>query len=434
MPDHNTPLDLVIIGGGIGGVISLYYARQAGLNALLLEKADVIGGLWAQLPAWQDVQLHPVDWTLGDLPIGGPEAASIAANIRAWVDRFGLAPCIRLRTPVTCARETVGGWEITTPGQTFRAKHLIAATGGHNRAIVPAVERAPDAGVQTFHSSALADPSLLNGKAVVVVGGGASAFDLLDLCFEHGAHHVAWVYRSVKWMMPTRKPKHIAGDIRELARQQMQGVTVQQMNAGINIDLNGRYDKFGLQGIRPERPFDFRRDQLIPGRRTMIEHFARIERHHGEVAGIAGDTVSLSDGSAVPADVLLWGTGYALDLGYFESPALSAIRSVDALAARCGSVFRALDAHNLFFLATILEGSGSSTWAYTHAARTIVSHIRGTAALDTTPVAEKLNHFELIKFLAARDPASFPPGAWHDAYKNLTLQHPPEEPMPIPPL
>jgi Pyridine nucleotide-disulphide oxidoreductase len=433
MPD-TAPLDLVIVGGGIGGVISLHYARQAGLNTLLVEKAGVIGGLWAQLPAWQDVQLHPVDWTLGDLPIGGPEAASIAANIRAWVDRFGLAPFIRLGTPVTRARETAEGWEVSTPTQTFTAKHMIAATGGHNRPIVPTVERAPDASVQTFHSSALTEPGQLNGKAVVVVGGGASAFDLLDLCFEHGARQVVWVYRSVKWMMPTRKPKQIAGDIRELARQQMHGVTVEQMNAGINADLHGRYDKFGLQGIRPERPFDFRRDQLIPGRRTMIEHFARIERHRGEIAHIAGNTVQLSDGSTVPADVVLWGTGYALDLGYFESPALSSIRSVDALAARCGSLFRALDAHNLFFLATILEGSGSATWGYTHAARTIVSHIRGTATLDETPVTHKLNHFELIKFLAARDPASYPPATWHDAYKNLTLQHPPEEPMPIPPL
>jgi Pyridine nucleotide-disulphide oxidoreductase len=433
MPD-TPPLDLVIIGGGIGGVISLHYARQAGLNALLLEKENVIGGLWAQLPAWQDVQLHPVDWTLGDLPIGGPEAASIAANIRAWVERFALAPFMRLGTPVTRARETADGWEVTTPGQTFRARHLIAATGGHNRPTVPPVETVPGSTVRAFHSSALVDPTSLAGQHVVVVGGGASAFDLLDLCFEHGAREVVWVYRSVKWMMPTRKPKHVAGDIRELARQQMLGVTVEQMNAGINLDLQGRYTKFGLQAIQPAQDFDFRRDQLIPGRRTMIEHFARIERHRGEVVRIAGGTASLSDGSTVPADLLLWGTGYTLDLGYFESPALSAIHSVDALAARCGSLFRALDAHNLFFLATVLEGSGSATWAYTHAARTIVSHIRGTAALDTTPVADKLNHFELVKFLAARDPASFPPATWHGAYKNLTLQHPAEEPMPIPPL
>ena len=155
------PLDLIIVGGGIGGVISLHCARQAGLNALLFEKADVVGGLWAQLPAWQDVQLHPHDWTLGDLPIGGPEAASIARNIRAWVDRFELAPFIRLGTPVTRATETAEGWEVATPGQTHRARHLIAATGCHNRPVVPPTERVGST-VQEFHSSALADPALLS--------------------------------------------------------------------------------------------------------------------------------------------------------------------------------------------------------------------------------------------------------------------------------
>ena len=42
--------DVVIVGGGPGGIIALYYARQAGLKTILLEKRDAVGGLWAQLP------------------------------------------------------------------------------------------------------------------------------------------------------------------------------------------------------------------------------------------------------------------------------------------------------------------------------------------------------------------------------------------------
>ncbi len=37
--------DLIIIGGGIGGIISLKYAKAAGLDAILLEKSDAVGGL-----------------------------------------------------------------------------------------------------------------------------------------------------------------------------------------------------------------------------------------------------------------------------------------------------------------------------------------------------------------------------------------------------
>jgi cation diffusion facilitator CzcD-associated flavoprotein CzcO len=64
------PLDVAIIGGGIAGLIHLHYARRAGLNALLLERAPAVGGLWRELPAWQDIQICIADRTVGDLPVG----------------------------------------------------------------------------------------------------------------------------------------------------------------------------------------------------------------------------------------------------------------------------------------------------------------------------------------------------------------------------
>ena len=424
-------LDLAIIGGGIGGVISLCYARRAGLNALLFEKQDGIGGLWRQLPAWQDIQINPLDWTLGDLPIAGPHAPGIVANIQAWVDRFDLAPHIRLSTPVTRAAHGAEGWQIETPQGDYTARYLIAATGSHNRAIVPALERR-DTTVREVHSSALTDPGSLRDQVVVVVGGGASGYDLLDLCFENGASHVVWAYRNTRWMTPTRKPKHIAGGVRDLGRQQMTGVTPEQINAIVDADLRGRYEKFGLMEILPEGRFDFGRHQLIPGRRVMIENFQRIERHRAEVTSIAGRTVSFSDGATVDADVVLWGTGYRMDLGFFADPALNKLTTGDALAGRCGAIFRSLDAPDLFLLAGILEGTGSAAWAYAHAARSIMSHIHGKAKLENVALESKINYYDMIKFLATQDPSNFPESSWFAEYRELALKHPDDRPLPIP--
>ncbi len=47
--------DLLIIGAGIGGILGLKYALDTGVDALLIEKQGVIGGLWARLPPWQDI-------------------------------------------------------------------------------------------------------------------------------------------------------------------------------------------------------------------------------------------------------------------------------------------------------------------------------------------------------------------------------------------
>jgi hypothetical protein len=165
----------------------------------------------------------------------------------------------------------------------------------------------------------------------------------------------------------------------------------------------------------------------------MIEHFREIEKHRGEVARIEGRSVHVTSGARIDVDLILWGTGYEMDLGYFASPALAKIRRIDDLARRCGSLFRSLDEPKLFFLAVLLDATGASmTWSYAHACRSIVSHICGKAHLDTVPVEGKLAHFELAAFLAERDPHSYPPDTWRSEYERLALEYPKNDPLPIP--
>jgi cation diffusion facilitator CzcD-associated flavoprotein CzcO len=233
-------LDLVIVGGGIGGVICLKYARDAGLRTLLFERGTRVGGLWRDLPSWQDIQFRKDDWTLGDLPISDEKQPSILDNIEAWVARFKLASHIVLGTPVTRAQFREGGWQVTTDSAEYRSRWLIAAKGGHNRRVVPHVER-QDSSIAEYHSSELRDPEGLRGKRVTVVGGGASAYDLLDLCFTRQASSVTWVYRSAKWMRPTRQAKYFGIDLRLLAKYQMLGLPASAVNRRINEDLRARY-------------------------------------------------------------------------------------------------------------------------------------------------------------------------------------------------
>jgi len=425
--------DVAIIGGGLAGVIALAYARRAGLEAIVLERQGRVGGLWRDLPAWQDIQISEVDWTLGDLPLHGATQPHILANIETWVERFGLADGIRLNAPVQLAREREegSGWELSTPNGVVHARHVVCASGAHNTPLVPEVSR-EDSTVREFHSSALRDPSALTGRNVLVVGGGASAFDLLELCFQHGAGRVAWAFRGMRWFMPTRKPKHIAGSVRGFARLQASGMTLEEQNAVLGADLRSRYEKFGITEIMPTHEFDVRRDQLIPGRPGMLENYARIERHRASVQGIAGGTVTLSDGSLLEAELLLWGTGYGIDLSYFASPQIASIRTLDALAARCGCIFRSLDAANLYFLGVGLDGIGSAPWSYALMCRSIMSHICGTARFDNETLAHRINHFDLVEHLAPRDPASYPPDAWRAQYRDMALTTPDEQPYPIP--
>lgn len=431
MEHSDNPFDVAIIGGGLSGVVALAYARKAGLNAIVLESKGRVGGLWRDLPAWQDIQISPVDWALGDLPLNGATQPNILANIEAWVSRFSLADGILLNAPVQRARVNGANWDLETPQGVVRARHLIAATGAHNTPVIPQISRS-DYTVREFHSSALRDPDMLRDRDVIVVGGGASAFDLLELCFLHNARRVIWVYRGLRWFLPTRKPKHIAGSVRGFARLQVSGISALQQSAVIGADMRSRYEKFGITEIMPSRDFDVQHDQLIPGRPGMLANFTAIERHGGSVSSIAGRTVTLSDGHQLEADLLLWGTGYSLDLSYFEAPEIASIRTLDALCARCSGIFNSLDAPNLYFPGVGLDGIGSAAWAYSLLSRSIMSHICGTASFDTHVVSHKINHFDLVDYLAPRDPASYPPETWKAHYRDIALNTPDEQPYAIP--
>lgn len=210
----------------------------------------------------------------------------------------------------------------------------------------------------------------------------------------------------------------------------MTGMSAEQQNAALGADLDARYEKFGLQAIRPARPFDVRRDQLIPGRHRMLGAFASIHQHAGAVALIRGDTVTLEDKTKLRPDLLLWATGYCVDLGWIDHPKVSALRSVEQLAARCGGVVRSLDLPNLYFPGVGLDGIGAAPWAHALLARSIASHIRGSTRWDMQPTS-KLNHFDLVTYLAPRDPASYP-GDWHERYRVLALETPDDRPYPFP--
>ncbi len=425
------PLDVAIVGAGLAGVVHLHYARRAGLQALVFEKAPAVGGLWRTLPAWQDIQISPADWALAGVPLEGALQPQVLANIETWVSTFGLAGGIRLNTPVQRACATAEGWQLHTPGGVVHARHLVAATGAHNRPVVPPVDRRASS-VQEWHASALHDPTLLRGRDVLVVGGGASAFDLLEQCLEHGARQITWVYRGLKWFVPTGKPKHIAGSVRGFARLQASGASASEQSAALDADMRARYTKFGIESIMPQQPFDVLKDQLIPGRPRMLAHFGSLRRLQGQVASIAGRIVTLGSGETVAADLLLWGTGYEMDLRWIDVPALAAVRSTDALVARSACIFRSLDAANLYLPQTGLDGIGTAPWADALLARSTMSHIAGTAQLDMVPVGHKVNHFDIVAHLAPRDAGSFEPGAWQGQFRDLALKTPDDQPYPVP--
>jgi thioredoxin reductase (NADPH) len=154
--------DVVIVGGGPGGLGTALYASRADLSTLVIEK-QFLGGLIALT---HDVENYPaVDFASG---------MDLAQRMEAQVKKFGTEVLYKEVTRVDRAA-TGRGFSLTLgDGQQVHAKAVVIACGSAPR-------RLPADGEQEYYGKgvsycATCDGAFFRGKEIVVVGGGESAF------------------------------------------------------------------------------------------------------------------------------------------------------------------------------------------------------------------------------------------------------------------
>ncbi len=193
MPDRETPIDLLIVGAGFGGLYMLHLARQRGLNALVVEAAGGVGGTWYhnRYPgARVDIQSLEYsfgfddalqqDWCWTERYAAQPELLAYANHV---ADRYALRDGILLNTRIAAAHwdEAALCWQARTPdGRHWAARHLVLATGPLS------TPNQPDfPGLQAFkgrvlHTAAWPhEPVDLAGLRVGVIGTGSSGVQVI---------------------------------------------------------------------------------------------------------------------------------------------------------------------------------------------------------------------------------------------------------------
>ncbi len=151
--------DLIIVGGGPGGLTAGIYARRARLDCLLLEKMGVGG----QICMSDVIENYP-----GFKSIGGIELMKL---FEEQARGFGLP--IRL-SEVTAVRDMCDYKELETPEGKLQAKAVIISTGARPRRLgAPGEAEFIGRGVSFC---ATCDGFFFKDREVAVVGGGDAAF------------------------------------------------------------------------------------------------------------------------------------------------------------------------------------------------------------------------------------------------------------------
>lgn len=152
--------DVIIIGGGPGGLSAGLYAGRANLKTLILEGT----GIGGQVNYTTDIDNYP--GFLGT----GPE---LSEKMREQTEKFGVVfSAENVKEIVNPSAEIK---TVRTRRNEYRAKAVIIATGANPRLLgVDGEERLKGAGVSYC---ATCDGAFFKDKTVLVAGGGNTAFE-----------------------------------------------------------------------------------------------------------------------------------------------------------------------------------------------------------------------------------------------------------------
>ena len=183
--DQSIELDALVVGGGFGGIHTLYKLRQLGLNAKIFEAGSALGGVWhwnrypgarvdSEVPFYQlSVREVWKDWTWSERFPGHEE---LRRYFKHAANALGVNDHIQFQqTVVECNfDETTKEWRVKTKaGREVTCKFLIVAAGTLYKKHHPDFPGFADYKGTVLHSSDFPEEGHnFNGQAVAVIGQG----------------------------------------------------------------------------------------------------------------------------------------------------------------------------------------------------------------------------------------------------------------------
>ncbi len=347
----------LIVGGGQGGIALAARLRRLDVPALVIEKNERAGDSWRRRyrslclhdPVWYDHMPYlpfPDHW-----PVFSPKD-----KIGDWLEMYTKVMEVNYWSSTECigARydDATNEWNVTVKrnGEAIRLrpKQLVLATG------MSGVPNMPDIpGMASFkgtlcHSSRHTGGLGYAGKRCVVVGSNNSAHDICADLWEHGAD-VTMIQRSTTLVVRSEMLKELAWGLLYSEEAVAAGVTtdiadmtvasmplkllpgvqrpiyeeIKRRDAKLyeGLERRGFMLGFGEDGSGIHSTYlrrgagyyiDVGASQLIIDGHIKLKSKATVER-------IGEQSIMLSDGTTLPADLIVFATGYGSMNGWAEN-------------------------------------------------------------------------------------------------------------------
>ncbi|GAA2052160.1 flavin-containing monooxygenase [Williamsia deligens] len=210
-------LRAIVIGAGVGGMLISVALDRAGIDHVILEKNEEVGGSW-----WENrypgagvdtpSHLYSISGFDHDWSTYFGKRDEVEAYLQAYADAHDIRSRIRFGTEVTRAvfDDDAQRWAVTAVGADgdttdLEAPVLISAVGLLNRPKVPDLPGIGDFRGRVFHSAhwpaELDEPDSLRDKTVGIIGAGASAMQIAPAIADRVGSMTIF-QRSPQWIAP----------------------------------------------------------------------------------------------------------------------------------------------------------------------------------------------------------------------------------------
>ncbi|MCA1007558.1 NAD(P)/FAD-dependent oxidoreductase [Rhodococcus hoagii] len=333
---------ITIIGAGFGGITLALYLRRAGLTDItILEKGDDVGGVWrvntypgaaCDVPSpLYSISTEPnPTW-----PRRFSEQPDILEYLRHVADEHDLRRHIRFGVEVVSADfdETGNRWTVrTAAGETIESDVFVPAVGQLSLPSIPAIPGRDTFAGASFHSAEWDHDVPLDGRRVAVIGTGASAIQFVPAIAPR-VGRLTLFQRSAPWILPKPdteyRPWHHRVFRAVPAVQRAERFVTWGILELLTFALVDTKARGGLAGRLARRHLEKQVDDPAllaaltpdyePGCKRMLlsdDYYPAVTRSSVElvvdgIERIEPEGVRTSDGALYPADVIVYGTGFA---------------------------------------------------------------------------------------------------------------------------
>jgi putative flavoprotein involved in K+ transport len=344
---YQTQPYVLVVGGGQGGIALSARLRQLGVPTIVIDKRGRPGDQWRS--RYKSLCLHDPVW-YDHLPyIKFPDNWPVFApkdKIADWLESYTKVMELNYwsNTEAKSARydPVTAEWtvEVERNGQpvVLRPKQLVLATGMSGKPNLPDLPGMDRFRGDQHHSSAHPGPDAYAGKRAVVIGSNNSAFDICGALWEKGAD-VTMVQRSSTHIVRSDSLMEIGLGALYSEEALAAGITTEKADlvfASIPYRIMHEF-QIPLYDQMRERDHDFyarleksgfRHDWGEDGSGLFMKYLRRgsgyyidvgaadlvadgeVRLVHGQVTELTEDSVVLDDGTELPADLVVYATGY----------------------------------------------------------------------------------------------------------------------------